>query len=690
MDYLRTLWNYLFVRTTPNVNVIEINDNINIEVNNYNIIEVNEPVENEVNEPVENEVNEPVENEVNEPVEEIGIEVNEPVEIEVNEEKIDIEIKNIIEEIGIEDIEDIENTIEDIELNVERFFLSDDKYAIIHGPTQQGKTYFTSNTCMKKALIPKDILIIVSVPNVDIQKEQFSKRVKEYISVDSRFRDVCFVNANDPEIQEKMKKCFSENGSTKMILFTLNNLIQLKKLENALDKNIKEIVIFHDEGDTIITHPEMSNPYAEGVPVTHGWWLSFEIKCHELKTKFKRIFITATLESPAFLLNIPSRNLFSIGRTEDYSGYNSIELKTAKTMKDGIMRSKEQLVKLKKQIELDEVNFCKFYIKKIRNDKTYEAILYSNANTIKEQDRALRIFAILGCTVNTYNGKNGIKTFIPETYKQKFIDNLKNKNIKPVKNNDKVYITINDMTIQTFYTIMKEIGENCIITIGKEYMGRGISFVGMGKNPIVASKLIFTASKDMSLVALNQLVGRITGRAGENLERIWFAPEKDFYEYKKYNINQEYVINNVLDNQDKNEIIRDVMDRTRTQKTRRNIEGPKLKIVEYATVLEVEQELEEILEEIPEEKVKRLITGWKRNLNWNISKIFLEVCRLGSINENDLKNYIFEENENGIDMKRAIETVELLTRNHKREYHLIFQKQNNIIKLTPEAKRCIN
>jgi hypothetical protein len=190
--------------------------------------------------------------------------------------------------------------------------------------------------------------------------------------------------------------------------------------------------------------------------------------------------------------------------------------------------------------------------------------------------------------VNTYNG-NGITTYIKESLRVNFERKLKKYDIVFQKVGK--YYKMKNMAIRKFYTIIKSIGENCIVTIGKDLISRGISYVGEDEDePITATTMFYKPGKNMNVVGMCQTIGRITGCAMPSLNRRLYCP-KDVYEnYMKYNCDQETYIKNIEQSE---ELTTKVVVSSSEFEYTRPIDRPKLNL---------KQQIERIKSQLPKKK----------------------------------------------------------------------------------------
>lgn len=270
----------------------------------------------------------------------------------------------------------------------------------------------------------------------------------------------------------------------------------------------------------------------------------------------KRVFVSATPENCMMLYKVECPDVMKLEIPSCYAGYKDIK---HYPLEDDINIKKL----LKKEVE------------RINEEETYEAILYCMDRKIDGHDRVLKSLGTeLKCVVNTYNG-NGITTFIRTVaLGKKFEHELDKKNI-PFTKNDKYYQI--KISIRKFYTIVKKIGEKCIITIGKDLICRGISYVGENQNePITATTMFYKPGGTTNAVSLCQTIGRITGCAMSNLPRRLYAPKEVYDTYVSYNKNQELFIQKIEKSDNSDVITKDIIEDLVFNKYSRNIDRMKL------------------------------------------------------------------------------------------------------------------
>jgi len=378
----------------------------------------------------------------------------------------------------------------------------------------------------------------------------------------------------------------------------------------------------------------------------------------------KRVFVTATPENCSMLYKIEAPDVIQLEIPATYVGYKNIEY-----------------ISLEDDLDIKEV--LEHEVARIKRSKTYEAILYCIERKIVDgHEEVLRgISSYLKCVVNTYNG-NGITAIMRTlTMSKKFEALLKKHNIKYVRN-DK-YFTMKNLAIRKFYTYCKKVGENCVVTIGKDLISRGISYVSEDKvEPITATTMIYKPGMSMHSVGITQAIGRITGCAMPNLQRRLYAPQEVIETYKTYNKNQEAYIKEI---EKSGKLTKEVINGMVFEKLKRNIDRAKLRLkMNYASNKSEEQQGDT-------ERMKQLINMW-----WNADTIIGKILRFVYENENE------NENESGVSETELKEFIKDCGSNDAgkmfahlttkgKDYKIIFERtQNQITNLRKEARAYID
>lgn len=193
----------------------------------------------------------------------------------------------------------------------------------------------------------------------------------------------------------------------------------------------------------------------------------------------KRVFVTATPECIMACFNIHPSQIHHLKIKDEYSGFNKIVCKKI----DNNIR----------QILENEYNRI------INNIDVGEAILYCIERNIEKGDNSqieiLRSLSsdrqdniLTNATIHTYTGV-GMVVYTKNQQLKKLLSEILvdittksgksyKKIVKPIKNKFLPFITLEkSITIRHFYSLCKTAGESVVITIGKDLINRGISYV---------------------------------------------------------------------------------------------------------------------------------------------------------------------------------------------------------------------
>lgn len=432
---------------------------------------------------------------------------------------------------------------------------------LIYAPTQVGKSAATREfieTCFQH-----NTPVIVSTDNKTDQQEQLYHRIERDLSG----ADVRMMKVTDRTFDIDLKNCI-ENNIKRFVIFCLDNASQIDKLIEQLCakytrynqmKNIKKIAIIHDEADTVAKDQDTENISIKQAS-SHRKWLELRelINNNMGGIDLKRIFVTATPENCVMLYDIECPDVMELEVPVTYTGYEKIQ---HIAMNDDLQVTKL----LRKEVQ------------RIKGDETHEAILYCIDRKIVEgHDKILNDLAeTMKCVVNTYNG-NGITVYMrTKRLVKKFERCLEENDIVYTK--DGKYFQMKHVTIRKFYSMVKKIGEKCVITIGKDLICRGISYVGEDEiKPITATVMFYKPGVSMHAVGITQTIGRITGCAMPELPRKLYAPQDVYDTYIRYNKNQEKYISEMKNAGEKK--TKKVIEELVFEKFRRNVDRAKLNL----------------------------------------------------------------------------------------------------------------
>lgn len=421
-------------------------------------------------------------------------------------------------------------------------------YGIITAPTQVGKT--KSSIDLIETCIKYKVPIIISSDNKTDQQTQLFNRIKaDLVGTDSI--NIELLKIKDASFASSFKKCII-NGKIPVI-FCLDNASQIEKIiVNFNDcitrkikniETIKKLMIIHDEGDVIQKDHDIKFVNNEQAK-SHQKWIELSDTVNTF-IDLKRVFVTATPDNVLALYKIESANIIKLEIPNNYQGHKNINYNIV----DNDFDIKEILINETRRI-----------VNNLQTNPVGEVILYCiERERNNHDDVIIELKKILpDSTINSYNS-NGIIVY---TKNKKLINIMKEvrfpyttktgkirtKISKSRKNAYDNYILDSKMiTITHFYDMCKEAGEKVVITIGKDLINRGISYVSSCKeNPLCATTMIYRPGQTMHAVGDNQTIGRITGYARPDLKRILYAPKKVIDTYKNYNLNQEMFLKELI------------------------------------------------------------------------------------------------------------------------------------------------
>ena len=551
-----------------------------------------------------------------------------------------------------------------------KFLESKSVNGLIWGPTQVGKSAATRvfiETCFEY-----NTPVIVSTDNKTDQQEQLYNRIEAELMG----AEVELLKVTDKTFEKDLRKCIEERKK-RFVIFCLDNSSQIEKVIIQLTSNyvryeqmadIERIAIIHDEADTVAKDQDTEN-IKNGQAQSHKKWLELKdvINKRMGNLDLKRIFVTATPENVVLLYQVECPDVMRLEIPATYTGYDKI--KHVK-MEDDLKISKH----LSSEVE------------RIKQAGTYEAILYCIDRKIVDGHEVLlkSLSRQFDCIINTYNG-NGISTYIKKNLRVKFEKKLNKHDIEFQK--DGRYYKMKNMAIRKFYTIIKSIGENCIVTIGKDLICRGISYVGENvEDPITATIMFYKPGKTMNAVGICQTIGRITGCAMPNLNRKLYCPEDVYDTYMTYNKNQEIFIKKIEQNQDLSTKV--VVDSTVFEEYTRPIDRPKLNLFMKMEKKIIESEDEETEDEDEETEIDGVDINKLKN--WIdgetlVGKMINYLYEYGLMSSKELKE--------GIEYERSDKEFKDNIKNGgscKSQYGKLWTHKNDQISLNKNIRRYID
>lgn len=426
---------------------------------------------------------------------------------------------------------------------------------------------------------------------------------------------------------------FSDKNN--LIFLMLNNSAQIKKLNKVIcqiykDFKFKNYHIYIDESDTF-NKTDDANSSQENDPKCHSAWIQhFDIiNTFKLQTN-KRICISATFENNCYYQNVLTKNTFVIPEKLNYKKITNHE-------------------------EWINKNQLKNEINRIKREDSNEAILYcSNYLNCKQEKIANELYEEFEIPVILYNGK-GIEIFI---------------------NNKQMICNSN---ISNAMTWVEKRHQGPVIIVGYRLMDRGISFCSNSKEkPLTATVMFYSGSNVATAVNIAQIFGRITGTSRPDItKRTIYCNNKIYTSYINYLQNQNMIYNAIKKVENKNLLLKDVINNLELHKLKRKLDRPILR-----SVNDNYNEASKNSKEIDPEKMHRLVDSWEKATNNDtVAKIFrlLISNETKSLPQKFIKQFVLNDKKH-INYEHNLHDI-----NHSAKWACVFELKNEYINIKKEV-----
>jgi hypothetical protein len=353
------------------------------------------------------------------------------------------------------------------------------------------------------------------------------------------------------------------------------------------------------------------------------------------------------------MYNVKASNVLALLTPASYRGFKDMTFCESKS-------SEQHFSNMQKQVE------------RIKTEGTSEIILYTAERTIQNQLATLgKLSKLLECVVNTYNGDGINVKFLNEKQSEDFERKMKGEKYSTLSENTyECKIQIAD-----FYTILKDIGVKCVVTIGKNLMARGISFVSKHEDDcLAATVMVYSANKTTHAVCISQALGRVCGRARPEYKRYVFTDSNTWKIYSDYIKDQELYNAQFLLPVNNGNLTSSIIDSTPLIKIK-NLDRKNLGLGFKTGLPPKYSEAASGFD-----RMKQLIDNWYGK-STIIGKIFTFVYESEvGVSETELKEYIREIGSENTDYMFN----ELVRKDMK--HNIVFERtSNNITKLRKEA-----
>ena len=553
------------------------------------------------------------------------------------------------------------------------------KIALTYAPPQVGKT----NAMIEiiKDCVLKNISVVISSDNKKDQMSQLFNRLIKSVKIhyEEIFKN-CFIttvdSSNFKNIVSKMKenKCF--------IIFCLDNKTQIQKVFGKIQtihKNspLADLCLIHDEAD-VITKDKNIKEILSTQPESHKKWIEFTSTMYSTGIDLKRVFVTATPENVVYFYK--PGFVWELSVPDNYVSSNDIDPNFIDTFDARIItRILTTEVKRRK----DEGGIILYCVERNKeevnekNDRSNQSQVFLNIlDNIKKT----------GLDVVSIYNSNGFKlAFRLKKHSILFENELNSNSIRYTIKDNVIDIKKNELSISEFYGYLQSCGCKMVLTIGKDLISRGISFVSNHtENPLTATTMIYRPGTQLSQVALTQAIGRLNGTAQPKLKRRLYTTEDVYSNYTTFMNNQKEIMNSISLN--KKKVDDELIDEIVLRKDTRLVDRKALKL-EHNMVFWEDANDEEFINDTNQ------IDGVKlRNLNkWINSETLV----------GRMINYLFtcEEHISVEEFKDEIEYTgsleEFLSNlrggiSIKSQYGKLWNQKNNTIILNKNIRKYIN
>jgi hypothetical protein len=424
---------------------------------------------------------------------------------------------------------------------------------LVYAPTQVGKT--NAMIEIVKDCVSQGISVVISSDNKKDQMCQLFARLTQMVETNyEQVFDGCFIttvdNKNFDDILEGDNKTF--------VVCCLDNKTQIQKVYEKIvgvhDANgLPSLCVIHDEAD-VITKSRNVSDILNTQPESHKKWLECMSNCVKRGISVKRVFVTATPENVVYLhkpgyvweLPIPEHYVggekIAFHQLDDFSG-------------DRIVR----LLAREVQARQSEGGIILYCVERNKDESggddkgTHNSVFENLNNSLRKTGLD---------AISVYNS-DGIKVSLrTKKHRTLFVNKLESNGIKYDNLEQHVFlIKRNEVAISQFYGYLQSVGCRVVLTIGKDLISRGISFVSDHKeNPLTATTMIYRPGAQLHQVGLCQAIGRLTGTAQSTLQRRLYTTDDVHTNYMTFLNNQKQIIGCIKENGSKvdNDLISEI------------------------------------------------------------------------------------------------------------------------------------
>ena len=550
--------------------------------------------------------------------------------------------------------------------------------SLIYAPTQVGKT--KAMIQLVKECVSHGVSVIISCENKKDQMGQLFERLS--YMVEQHYTDVfkdCFITTVDNRNFNNIVSEMNENKT--FVLCCLDNMTQIQNVYEKMialynQHSLKTLCVIHDEGD-VVTKSRNINNVTVNQPASHKMWIKCINDYVDSGISVKRVFVTATpenvvyLHKPGYVWNLPI--------PDNYIGSDQILFNDINDF------SENYIVKLlaREVQSLQQTGGVILYCVErnkddslVDNRATQLGVFSSLVSNIKKTGLD---------AISVYNSNGILVSLRSKNQKKLFVNRLESMGIKYISKENKrvIHVKKNEMSISRFYGYLQSVGCKVVLTIGKDLISRGISFVSDSKeNPLTATTMIYRPGPTLHQVGICQAIGRLTGTSQPGLHRRLYTTNDVYTNYMTFMNNQKQIIKTIVENG--NMADKALNSDITLWKSTRSIDRPTLKLEKDIQFWSEQiEQFNDDHDDDDDQRMKDLIDMW-----WNAETIIGNILK-----------FVYE-SENGVPEKRLKHFIKHLGTMSKTWYtdlhtpnkqfvKVFCRDSNRVTYLLPQARQYI-
>ena len=538
----------------------------------------------------------------------------------------------------------------------------DPKIALVYAPPQVGKT--ASMIQIITDCISRGVSVVVSSDNKKDQMAQMFSRLVRAVESNKIFENTFITTVDNKNFDSVVEK-LNSNLFNSFVICCLDNKTQIGKVYEKLSSihengKLNNLCLIHDEADTVTKARNISE-VATGQPESHKKWIELTQKICGKGIDLKRVFVTATPENVVYLHK--PQFVWVLDIPENYVSANQISFSELSAFDNATIT---RILTREAKLRREEGGIILYCVER-NKEESEDDDKYNQINVFRNVFSSIKKTGL--DSVSIYNSNGFRVAFRLQKHQTLFINKMEERSIKYSEMEDYSFlIKKNDLSISQFYGILQTIGCKVVLTIGKDLISRGISFVSDHKdNPLTATTMIYKPGTQLSQVSLAQAIGRLNGTAQPTLIRRLYTTDDVYSNYTIFNKNQREIVMAIRENDCKvdDELISNIA----LWKASRSIDRKALKLEQDISFWEDSSSEDDEGYTSDGDRMKSLIDRW-----WCadtiIGKILEFVYRNEDVQQGIMMNFITQ-----LGSKNPFQMYHHLTTTGK-EYSLVFTRSS--------------